>query len=145
MEKPEFFDLKIPTDDRGYFIPLTNTLDEDIRNNIKRVYVVGNFSKGVIRGFHYHQKEIKIFYIVKGAAKFIAINKDNPEDRHVLVTSDKHPQLVIIPPGYANGWMSLEEGTILIGISTSTFEESMNDDIRFDPYHWGDVWSVKGR
>jgi len=145
MDIPECLDLKIPTDDRGYFVPITNVLKEDFRKEIKRVYFVGNFDKGVVRGFHYHQKEIKVFFIAKGSAKFVAINKENPQEKHIFTTSDKHPQVVIIPPGYANGWMSLEPGTLLICVSNATFEESVNDDIRLDPYSWGDVWTVKGR
>jgi dTDP-4-dehydrorhamnose 3,5-epimerase-like enzyme len=145
MVTPECITLKVSSDDRGYFVPITNALPEEITKAIKRVYVVGNFGKGVIRGFHYHEKEIKVFFIAKGSSKFVAINKNNPEDKHIFVTSDRNPQLIIIPPGYANGWMSLEEDTILMCVSTSTFEESIKDDLRFDPYTWGDVWSVKGR
>ncbi len=145
MKKPEIIDIKTHIDDRGYFVPITNFLKEDLRKSIKRIYLVGNFGKGIIRGFHYHKKEIKIFYIARGAAKFVAINRENPEDKHVFVTSDKNSQLVIIPPGYANGWISLEEDTILIGISNATFEESVNDDLRFAPYTWGNVWEIKAR
>ena len=51
----------------------------------KKVY--HSFSKGIIRGFHYHFKEIKMFYIIKGAAKFVAINPKNPEARKI----EDHP------------------------------------------------------
>lgn len=146
IKKPESLDIEIYSDDRGYLVPVTNILRDKLNKDIKRVYIVGNFGKGVIRGFHYHKREIKIFYIVHGSAKFIAINPENPEeDRYIFAISDRHPNLIIIPPGYANGWMSLEDDTILVGLSTSTFEESVEDDIRYDPYKWGDVWTVKGR
>ncbi len=145
MEKPECFNLEIHSDDRGYLVPLTNELSEKIGKPVKRTYIVGNFGRGVVRGLHFHEKEIKIFYIAKGSAKFVAINPENPEDKHIFVTSDRNPQLVIIPPGYANGWMSLEDGTILVSLSTSTFEESVNDDKRYDPLKWGDFWTLKSR
>lgn len=145
MEKPEKLNLEIYSDDRGWLVPLTNILKEKLEKPVKRVYVVGNFGKGVIRGFHFHKQEIKIFYIARGSAKFVAINPEDPNDKHIFVTSDKNPELVIIPTGYANGWMSLEENTLLISISTSTFEESAKDDFRYDPYEWGDVWSTKAR
>jgi len=146
IKKPECLDIEIYSDDRGYLVPVTNILKDKLNKDIKRVYIAGNFGKGIIRGFHYHKKEIKIFYIAHGSAKFVAINPENPEkDRFIFVTSDRHPNLIIIPPGYANGWMSLENNTILMSISTSTFEESVKDDIRYDPYKWGDVWAVKGR
>jgi dTDP-4-dehydrorhamnose 3,5-epimerase-like enzyme len=125
---------------------MSNNLEEDLRKKIKRVYIVGNYGKGVIRGFHFHKKEIKIFHIARGAAKFIALNPSRPQkDRYVFTISDRCPQLVIIPPGYANGWISLEDNTILVALSTSTFKESAKDDIRYDPYKWGNVWKVTAR
>ena len=145
MGVPECVDLEIYTDDRGFLVPLTNVLNDKIEKPVKRTYIVGNFGKGVIRGLHYHEQEIKIFYIARGSAKFVAINPENPEDKHIFVISDKNPQLVIIPPGYANGWMSLEENTLLVSLSTSTFEESVDDDKRYDPYEWGNVWTSKAR
>ncbi|MBK7377418.1 MAG: WxcM-like domain-containing protein [Ignavibacteriales bacterium] len=37
---------------------------------IRRGYYVDNYGKGVIRGLHYHRKEIKMFIMAHGAAKF---------------------------------------------------------------------------
>jgi len=146
MAIPKIIKLEYYSDDRGYLVPLTNGLKKIIRKEIKRTYVLENYGKGIIRGFHFHKNEIKIFHVVHGAAKFIAINPKRPEkDRYIFTTSNHCPQLVIIPPGYANGWVSLEDNTIIVALSTSTFEESVNDDIRYDPYKWGDVWKVMAR
>jgi len=146
MKKPKCLNLEHYNDDRGYLVPLTNVLKDELDKTIKRVYILGDFGKNIIRGFHYHKKEIKIFYIAHGSAKFVAINPEKPdEDRYIFATSNRYPNLVIIPPGYANGWMSLEDNTILVALSTSTYEESIKDDVRYNPYKWGDVWSVKGR
>lgn len=144
--RPQSVNLECHSDDRGYLVPLTNELENVVPEKIKRVYVVGNFGKGTIRGLHFHKKEVKVFYIVRGAAKFVAISPESPEkDMHVCALSDKKPALFIIPPGYANGWISLADDTLLVGLSTSTFEESVKDDIRYDPYKWGDIWSTKPR
>jgi len=64
MENPFVIDQKIHSDDRGFFLPLSN----EINIQIKRVYVCGNYGKNVIRGFHFHKKEIKVFNIIKGTA-----------------------------------------------------------------------------
>lgn len=141
-------EIEVKTDDRGIFVPFlnnANNLADEKNLAIKRNYFVYNYGKNVIRGFHFHKKEWKYFIIVNGAAKFVAINPENPEEKFTFISSSRKPNLIVIPPGYANGWISLEDNTILICASTSTFEESINDDQRFDPYKWGDVWSVKGR
>lgn len=139
---PSIHPLEVFTDDRGVFVPFTNVSAE---TPIKRVYYVYNYGAGIVRGFHFHLNEWKYFTIVSGAAKFVAINPENPEEMFTFVSSSRKPNCVMIPQGYANGWVSLEENTILLCGSTSTIEESIKDDKRFDPYQWGDVWSVKGR
>lgn len=104
-----------------------------------------NHSKGVIRGFHYHQKEWKFFVIVNGAAKFIILNPSRPKEIYNFVSSSRKNNLIIVPPGFANGWMSLEDNTILLCASNLSTNESLKDDQRFDPYKWGDLWTVKAR
>jgi dTDP-4-dehydrorhamnose 3,5-epimerase len=131
-------------DERGTFIPMLG-LDDLNGKKIKRVYHIYNFGKGVVRGFHFHKREWKYFTIVQGAAKFIALDPKNPEKKYKFISSSRKPDLVISPPGYANGWVSLEEQTVLVFCSTSTIEESIKDDLRFDPYKWGDLWKQEAR
>jgi dTDP-4-dehydrorhamnose 3,5-epimerase-like enzyme len=145
--RPKAVEYPIFADDRGTFAPVINGLKEiaPMAGAIKRIYYVVNDSRGIVRGFHYHKKEWKFFVIVSGSAKFVALNPDKPEDRHQYISSERKNNLVIIPPYYANGWVSLSDNTILICASTSTTQESLKDDKRFDPYKWGDLWTVKPR
>lgn len=146
-EKPQALELKVFSDDRG---EITLVLDE-IQNlnpqigQIKRIYYVVNPNQGTIRGFHYHRKEWKFFVIAKGSAKFVILNPDNPAEIYTFVSSERKPNLIVIPPRYANGWVSLKGDTILLCASNLTTQESLADDKRFDPYQFGDVWTVKGR
>ncbi len=139
---PHAVQLEVFGDDRGIFVPF---LQEEFASQIKRIYYVYNYGKGVVRGFHFHQKEWKYFTIVNGAAKFVALNPEKSEETFSFVSSSRKPQCIVIPPGFANGWISLEENTILVCGSTATIDESIADDKRFDPYTWGDRWSVKPR
>ncbi|MFC1984227.1 WxcM-like domain-containing protein [Chloroflexota bacterium] len=144
-QKPHVIELEIYDDDRGFLVPLTNKL---LPEDIRRVYVVGNFSKGIIRGWHYHFKEIKMFYIIKGAAKFVAINPEDPDEKYEFVITERAPKVVVIPPKYANGWVSLADDTLLVSMSSRTIDEILgdSDDIRYDAFKWGkDIWGVKAR
>ena len=148
MNKPYIQEINARSDDRGTFVPFlneANALPDQKNLAIKRIYYVYNYGKGVVRGFHFHEKEWKFFIITNGAAKFVAINPNDEKDQHIFISSSRRPNSIVIPPGYANGWVSLEDNTILVCGSTSSFEESVDDDKRFDPYKWGDVWAVKGR
>lgn len=139
-------ELEVFSDDRGVFVPFIQNANK-LENGqmIKRVYYIYNYGKKIIRGFHLHKKEWKYFTIVSGAAKFVAINPENSKNKYEFISSIRKPTAIVIPPDFANGWVSLEENTILLAASTETIEESLADDKRFDPYKWGDVWSVKGR
>ncbi len=146
--KPYIKEITPKGDDRGTFVPFldaTNNLPDQEGLAIKRMYYVYNYGKGVVRGFHFHQKEWKYFMIVNGAAKFVLINPESPEEIFTFVSSARKPVLVVVPPGFANGWVSLEDNTVLVCGSTASFDESVADDQRFDPYKWGDVWTIKGR
>lgn len=144
---PTFREINVSSDDRGTFV---NFLEDahsltDAKCPIKRVYYVYNYAAGTVRGFHFHKREWKFFMIVSGAAKFVALDPNKPETQYSFISSFRKPNLIIIPPGYANGWISLEPQTILVCGSTSTIKESIADDKRFDPYKWGDFWTVQSR
>jgi dTDP-4-dehydrorhamnose 3,5-epimerase len=60
------------------------------------------------------------------------------------VLSANKPSVLYIPPGYANGFMSLTPDARLMFFSTSTLAESKGDDHRYDPRHW-DIWNIEER
>jgi len=134
-------------DDRGF---LSQILPEgDVSFNIKRLYSTGNFSKGVIRGFHKHKREKKAFFVPSGSAKFVVVDdrKDSSTYKEInkFVLSTLNPSVLTIPTGVYTGWMSLEDNTVVLGISSEPFDKENPDDERLDPYAYGDVWKVKDR
>ena len=70
LEEPVLLEIQTITDDRGFIIPITDNIDKEL---LGRCYIVENYGKNVIRGLHFHRKEIKIFTIVSGAAKFVTV------------------------------------------------------------------------
>lgn len=119
---------------------------------VKRFYQVSNFSTSTIRAFHGHLKEAKYIYVVKGSAIVAAVKLDNiksPSKKSEVkrfILSDKNPQILFIPPKYANGFRPLEDDTRIIFFSTSSLEESKGDDYRYPYDYWGEeVWEVENR
>ena len=120
--------------------------------NIQRFYMVENFSTKVVRAFHGHLKEGKFVLVVSGAAIVAAVQFDDPAKPnrdakpHRFVLSDRQPQILHVPAGYANGFRPLEYKTKILFFSTATLEDSAKDDYRFPYDHWGtDVWDVEFR
>lgn len=123
-------------DDRGV-VTFVNDFNFDI---VKRFYQVKNHRRGFIRAWHGHEKEGKYVYVVKGSALIGYVDFKNESAKpEKIVLSDKSPKILYIPPGYANGFKNLEEDTIIQFFSTSTLDESIGDDIRFDYDKW-DIW-----
>jgi len=71
--EPKLFGYNLFVDDRGTFtnIPLNYP---ELNFEGKRTYVCSNFQSGTVRGFHYHDREQKIFICLKGAVKFVLLN-----------------------------------------------------------------------
>jgi dTDP-4-dehydrorhamnose 3,5-epimerase len=146
MEQPQLMVGDCAVDDRGE-VAFIN--DFDFRG-VKRFYMVSNHRAGFVRAWHGHRKEGKYVLAVSGAAVVAAVAIDDWESpsldlkvhRHVL--SAAKPRVLFIPPGYANGFMSLTADTKLMFFSTLTLDESKGDDIRFDARRW-DVWTVDER
>ena len=161
ISEPIFIPVQSISDDRGYLVPFTDEIDNDL---FHRCYIVENYGRHVIRGLHYHKIEMKIFTVVRGAGKFItakldadmaeranheeiaAYLKDRPENVETFVISSRHHGVLVIPPFYANGWISLEDHSVLVALSNARFEVAREDDIQLDPYIIDkSYWQVIGR
>ena len=136
----------LATDDRGT-VSFVNDFDFP---GVKRFYTIRNHSAGFVRAWHAHRHEAKYVTVLHGAAIVGAVkidNWDNPSpksDVKRFILDEKKPAILYIPPGHANGLMSLTDDTIIALFSTSTVAESREDDIRYDARYW-DIWQVVER
>ena len=133
-------------DDRG---SLTFINDLDL-SQFKRFYIVENHTRGFIRAWHGHKKEAKAVVVVSGAALVAAVKVDNWDSpsknlqiERVVLSAEK-PGALLIPAGYANGFMTLTESAKVMFFSTSSLEESAGDDFRFDARLWN-PWNIEER
>lgn len=136
----------LASDDRGV-LRFVNGFD---LLEYRRFYLVENHQPSFVRAWHAHKLEAKAVTVVRGAAVVAAVridDWDNPSrDLEVMrvVLAAQSPTVMEIPPGYANGFMTLQADTQMMFFSSSTLEESLGDDFRFPARHW-DVWGVEER
>jgi dTDP-4-dehydrorhamnose 3,5-epimerase-like enzyme len=146
MDNVRLIEGSLAVDDRG-IVSFVNDFDF---NGVKRFYTVSNHRAGFVRAWHAHRHEAKYITVLQGAAIIGAVKIDNWEtpsrdsqvSRYVL--SAHKPSVLYVPAGYANGFMSLTEDTIVVFFSTAKIEETRNDDIRYDARYW-DIWQVVER
>lgn len=146
-------------DDRGYLYEGVHAYDVE---KFGQWYVVGNWTKGTVRGFHCHTKMWDYFHIVSGAALFVLVYQpemqligDDQVDDIVKVTmpapiiekyvlSERRPQLLTVPPNVFHGWKSLEENTRLVSTASEVYNRQEPDEIRIGFDTWGaDLWDVQ--
>jgi dTDP-4-dehydrorhamnose 3,5-epimerase len=146
VSRPRLLAGNLAVDDRGE-VGFVNDFHFD---GVKRFYTVSNFRQGFVRAWHAHQREAKFITAVQGSALMGTVRVDNwekpsPEaEVATFVLSAHKPAVLCVPPGHANGFMSLTSDLKLMIFSTTTLEESQGDDFRYDARHW-DIWKVAPR
>ena len=146
LSKLKVFNGNVFSDDRGS-VSFVNDFDF---YGVKRFYSVTNHRSQFIRAWHGHKLEGKYVSVIQGAALIGAVKIDSWDspsrnlEVNKYVFSDKNPAILYIPPGYANGFMTLVNDTRLIFYSTLSLDESKNDDYRYDARLW-DIWNIVER
>jgi len=146
MCKPQLIKGGIAVDDRG----AVSFVNDFTFSGIKRFYLVENHSRNFVRAWHGHKMEEKYVLVTKGTAIVAAVKIDDWEKPskdqtvHKFVLSEKSPEILHIPNGYANGFMSLTDDVKIMFFSTASLAESAKDDYRYNARYW-DPWKVEER
>ncbi len=136
--KPKVYKGGIAKDNRGS-VAFNNSLQ---LKNIKRFYIVANKKKNFVRAWHGHKIEAKYMMCISGKAKIAAVKINNfkkPSKKTKVynwIIDSKKPDVVYIPPGYANGTKSITKDMQILVLSTSSLKSSLIDDFRFDKDFW---------
>jgi len=136
--KPKLFEGGVSVDKRGS-VSFNNNL---LLTKIKRFYIVKNNKKNFVRAWHGHKIEAKYILCISGKAKISAVkirNFNKPSKKSKVISwilDNKTPNVVYVPPGYANGSKSISKDMKLIIFSTSTLKQSLKDDFRFPEKFW---------
>jgi len=108
----------------------------------KRFYFVENHKIGFVRAWHGHKFESKLIIPVNGIVQVSAVAIENWENPNKNLKPENHflssskPVAMYIPGGYANGFKSLTENSKLLIFSSSSLDESIKDDYRFQWDYW---------
>ena len=124
VQKTQFNDVKlfypkVYKDDRGFFMESFNSF---IQKEINETFVQDNHSKskkGVIRGLHYQWDKPmgKLLRVVKGTGLEIIVDIRESSSTYGVWSgfklSDINNGILWVPPGFANGFLALEDDTHL--------------------------------
>jgi dTDP-4-dehydrorhamnose 3,5-epimerase len=140
--------LKVVPDERGYLMEMLRS-DDPFYQKFGQVYL-SVVNPGVVKGWHYHEKQTDHFVIVKGMAKVVLYDRREGSATHGEVNEfflgDRNPTLITIPPLVLHGMKGIgAEAAYLVNIPTETYDYEKPDEHRVDP-HSGEVpydWSLR--
>ncbi len=134
--------LNKKSDHRGYFMRIfeNNDLEKSI-GKIVQTNVAFNEVKGTWRGMHYQKhpsSEFKIVICIQGSVLDFLVDMRKKSktfmEKQKLILNHKEPTALIIPPGVAHGYYTLENKSFLIYGHTDFHQKKLERGINFkDP------------
>ena len=144
--KPRFFG-----DERGYFF---ESFREDIMksNGVTSKFVQDNqsmSSKGILRGLHFQKDPFaqgKLVRVIKGSVLDVAVDirKKSPTyGQHFLIElNEENKTMFYIPPGFAHGFLTLEDDTLFSYKCTNYYNKESEGAIRWNSKSLNVDWGI---
>ena len=145
--KPRVFE-----DDRGYFFESYNHGNFS-KEGLDLRFVQDNESKsqkGVLRGLHFQKPPFaqgKLVRVIRGAVLDVAVDlrKGSPtygKWESVELTAD-NKEMYWVPPGFAHGFVTLEEDTIFAYKCTNVYDKDSEGSIQWNDADLNIDWGVE--
>ena len=153
IEGIAIFETDVFHDDRGYFMEFYN--EKKFKHN-----VLENFSfkqdniscskKNVLRGLHFQSppfEQGKLIQVLKGKVLDVVVDvrkKSKTFGKHLKIelSSNNHKKLWI-PPGFAHGFLSLEDDTILSYKCTNYYSKDHEMDLLWNDENLNIDWGIE--
>jgi len=143
---------KVFKDDRGFFMETYKKSDFE-KNGIDTDFVQDNHSKstkGVLRGLHYQMEPMeqgKLVRCIRGKIWDVAVDirKGSPwYAKWVAVElSEKNKQMLWVPPGFAHGFITIEDNTEVVYKVTKEYAPNLDRGIIWNDSTIAINWPVK--
>lgn len=138
-------------DERGFFFESFNQRKFETLTGIKTEFVQDNHSKSainVLRGLHYQieQPQGKLVRVVAGEVFDVAVDvrRNSQTFGHWVgvVLSGENKRQLWVPPGFAHGFLVLQEGTEFLYKTTDYYAPQHECCIRWDDPAIGIEWPL---
>jgi dTDP-4-dehydrorhamnose 3,5-epimerase len=135
-------------DDRGYFREIARFENSDLKQAAQLSATMSY--PGVIKAFHYHNKQDDLWYCAKGMIQAVLYDRreDSPTkgETQVVAMGDLSSLTLFIPHGVVHGYKVLGHEPALVVYSTSHIYDPA-DELRI-PHDDAEInfdWSIKPR
>ncbi|MBP3710265.1 MAG: dTDP-4-dehydrorhamnose 3,5-epimerase family protein [Treponema sp.] len=147
LEGLKILKTKVFEDNRGVFKKIFSADEYErlgLTTELRESYFSVN-KQDVIRGMHFQvppADHIKIVYVLSGAITDVVLdirkNSKTYEEVYSIKLSADDGQFIYIPKGFAHGFASLEDNTIVHYLQTSCYNAECDCGISYDSigYNW---------
>lgn len=150
LEELKILQTRVFEDNRGVFKKIFSSQEYKqlgLTDELRESYFSVN-KKDVIRGMHFQvppADHIKIVYVLSGAIKDVVLdirkNSKTYGEVFSLKLSAEDGKFIYIPKGFAHGFVSLEDNTIVHYLQTSCYNAECDCGISYDSI--GYDWNLK--
>ncbi len=142
--------LQTHVDDRGYFREIIKQ-GEDVFADVQQTSA-SLTNPGVIKAFHFHNKQDDIWYIAQGMARVVLYDQRTDSSTsgqtYAVVAGEENPLAIRIPKGVAHGYQVLGVKPVLLLYHTTKVYNAADPDegrMAWDDPKIGFDWSVQNR
>lgn len=148
-------DLERREDDRGYFARMwceAELANHGLVSQIAQINTGFSHKVGTLRGMHFQQKpheEVKIVRCLRGSVFDVAVDlrPESPTYRGWMGVelSAENGRMLYVPEGCAHGYITLEDETELMYLTSCPYAPDSARGVRFDDSAFGIQWPVEPR
>ena len=130
--------LKLIPDERGFLMEILRADDTDLFTKFGQVYLSATYP-GVVKAWHYHERQIDNFACVAGMVKLVLIDTrpDSPTNGAVneFFIGAQNPTLVQVPNLVYHGWKCISPDTaMVINVPSEPYRYAAPDEFRLEPH-----------
>jgi len=130
--------LRLIPDERGFLLEILRADDAELFTKFGQVYVSATYP-GVVKAWHYHQRQVDNFACVAGMVKLVLVDTraDSPTRGAVneFFVGTQNPMLVQVPNLVYHGWKSISQDlALVVNVPTEPYHYSDPDEYRLDPH-----------
>lgn len=140
--------LRVIPDERGRLMEILRS-DDELFQKFGQLYMT-TAHPGVVKGWHYHKKQVDNFAVVKGMIKLVLYDRREDSSTRGEINEfflgEHSPQLVQVPALVLHGFKGVgTETAVVINCPTELYHYQQPDEFRVDPFG-GEVpydWALK--
>ena len=130
--------LRLIADERGFLMEILRADDTELFTKFGQVYVSATYP-GVVKAWHYHQRQVDNFACVAGMVKLVLVDTraDSPTNGAVneFFVGTQNPMLVQVPNLVYHGWKSISSDlALVVNVPTEPYHYGEPDEYRVDPH-----------